>query len=77
MENYNKRMREARSSLEEAMDLRAELGIKFFAAEERPEAGKAVIDILTGYHTEEAQKRGELGAIAMIRGLEDAGFKAA
>ena len=77
LENYTKRMKEAALSLAMALDLRRELDIKFFAAEERPEAGKAVVDIVKRQHSEEMQQRGLRGAYNMVKGLEDAGFKAA
>lgn len=75
-DNYQKRMAEAASSLTEAMDRRDELNIKFFAAERRPDAGKAVIDILTGIHSPEAQARAIEGARVMLRGLAELGFLA-
>ncbi|MEI7632036.1 MAG: hypothetical protein WCJ60_01790 [bacterium] len=74
-ENYNARMTEAQKSIVEALDLRKELDIHFFAAEERPEAGKAVIDILTNHHTEDMQKRALRGAALMLKGLAIKGFK--
>ncbi len=77
VENYRKRMKEAAKSLSEAMQLRKELGICFFATESKVEAGKAVIDILTGHHSQEMQSKAEAGAAAMLKGLAAAGFRAA
>ena len=74
-ENYEKRMNEAVTSITKAMDVRHELGVKFFAAGERSEAGEAVVDILTGHHTKKMQKRGEKGAQKMLKGLAEHGFK--
>ncbi len=76
-ENFNKRMREAHTSLVMALELRHELDIKFFAAEEKPEAGKAVIDIIKGQHSAEMQSRGINGAYLMLKGLLEVGFKSA
>jgi guanylate kinase len=77
MENYRKRMKEAAKSISEALQLRKELDICFFATESKVEAGKAVIDILTGNHSKEMQRKAEAGAAAMLRGLASAGFRAA
>ena len=68
-------MNEAVTSITKAMDVRRELDVKFFAAEERAEAGEAVVDILTGHHTKKMQKRGEKGAQKMLKGLAEHGFK--
>ncbi|MCA9345948.1 hypothetical protein KC960_00480 [Candidatus Saccharibacteria bacterium] len=74
-DNYTKRMKEARTSIIQAMDLRKELDIKFFEAQTREGAGEAVIDILVGEHSEDKQKRAEKAAHSMLKGLEKRGFK--
>ncbi len=73
-ENYRKRMQEGANSLTMAMDTREELDTRFFAAEERPEAGKAVIDILMDRHPEAMQQRALKGAYLMLQGLAELGF---
>jgi hypothetical protein len=77
MDNYRKRMKEAAESLTKAMDSRTELDIRFFEAEELPEAGKAVIDIIMDRHSEDMQQRGIKGAELMLAGLAEKGFKVA
>lgn len=77
LHNFNLRRQEAAESVTEVMDLRHELEICLFSAEERPEAGKAIIDIAVRRHSKEMQKVAEENAMDMLRGLEEAGFKAA
>ena len=74
-DNYFKRMNEAMRSLVEAMDNRERL--IFFEAEERPDAGKKVLDILQkGYdYPAELQRSAIDGAYSMIKGLEELKIK--